>query len=238
VEIGMTDHPMLFSAPMILALQREAKEPGTGTGKTQTRRGLKLAPDDKLRQSPFSPSGLETAHGQPVRLRIHPGDRVWCRETVRAVEMESGLDCVEYAADGSLRAIESTQEASDRWIDLAHYRGKRNASVNSIHMPRWASRLTLYVSEVRVPRLQEIRDADARAEGVCFDPSLPADVHRCRLDLDPRTKGADWLTDWSAKDVYRQLWEHLNGPGSWAENPWVACYSFKLVLANIDSLEG
>jgi hypothetical protein len=61
-------------------------------------------------------------------------------------------------------------------------------------------------------------------------------LQRYWLDLDPSTKGADWLTDWSAKDVYRQLWEHLNGPGSWAENPWVAAYTFRPVLGNIDTL--
>ncbi|OLP56791.1 hypothetical protein BJF92_12015 [Rhizobium rhizosphaerae] len=105
-----------------------------------------------------------------------------------------------------------------------------------MHMPRWASRITLIVTEVRVERLQAIREADAIAEGIephksgwmpyatMFyesDGVTPANYH-----VDPRIS-------------YMQLWESINGPRSWDENPMVAVYTFAPpILANIDSLPG
>ena len=73
----------------------------------------------------------------------------------------------------------------------------------SIHMPRHASRITLEVTGVRVERLQDISEADAIAEGVYTDPACPA------------------------YDAYAQLWDEINGLGSWEANPWVWVVEFK-----------
>lgn len=82
---------------------------------------------------------------------------------------------------------------------------------NPRYMPRWASRLTLTVTDVRVQRLQEISEEDALAEGVeHHPPGRPAEL------------------------LYRVLWEQINGPGSWDANPWVAAYTFTVERANID----
>jgi len=75
----------------------------------------------------------------------------------------------------------------------------------SIHMPRIASRITLEITSVRVERLQDISEADAQAEGVYTDPACPA------------------------YDAYQTLWDQINGPDSWAENPWVWVIEFKRV---------
>jgi len=72
----------------------------------------------------------------------------------------------------------------------------------SIFMPLWASRITLKIEGVRVERLQEISEADAKAEGVS---------HSCDRD---------------DVDAYRELWESINGPGSWSENPFVWVITF------------
>jgi len=83
-------------------------------------------------------------------------------------------------------------------------------SVPSIHMPRWASRITLEVTGVRVERLQDISEADAMAEGApwaaCGSPQ-----------------------EGSQKAGYARLWESINGPGSWDANPWVWVVEFKRV---------
>lgn len=225
------DHPMLFSTPMILALLREAKEPGTG--KTQTRRIIKPQPHGRISMvTSFNHGRMEIAFGPDMRAKdgspkwwrplAQHGDRVWCRETwggyhgaPTAEEFAGGVP-VFYRADP-----EDAAAGIDRWRP-------------SIHMPRWASRLTLYVSEVRVQRLQDISEADCIAEGppmlremrglgppldgiMVIDPAQP------HVSMAPRT----W---------YRELWGRLNGPGSWDANPWVAAYSFRPVLGNIDTL--
>ena len=78
----------------------------------------------------------------------------------------------------------------------------------SIHMPRWASRITLELTGVRVERLQSISHEDAWDEGI--RPGADG-LYSC-----PNASFAE-----TPVDAYRQLWEHLNGPKTWAENPWV-----------------
>ena len=91
-------------------------------------------------------------------------------------------------------------------------------------MPRWASRLTLTVTDVRVQRLQDISEADAQAEGL-------VEVYE------------GWATDsagrhWgpTARDSYRILWNDLHGPEAWAANPWVAALTFETHRHNIDQI--
>lgn len=90
----------------------------------------------------------------------------------------------------------------------------------SIHMLRWASRILLEVVSVRVERLQDISEADAWAEGV-----------QCVSHIDYRSaKTEDGKELHShAVDLYRDLWESINGPGSWGDNPWVWVVEFKRV---------
>ena len=82
----------------------------------------------------------------------------------------------------------------------------------SIHMPRWASRITLEITGVRVERLREISEADVQAEGWTRRPEVSTDpqVHK--------EAARDWFMD---------LWESINGPGSWDANPWVWAIEFR-----------
>ncbi|MHB0973915.1 MAG: ASCH domain-containing protein [Thiobacillus sp.] len=82
----------------------------------------------------------------------------------------------------------------------------------SIHMPRVASRITLEIVSVRVERLQDISESDALAEGVSPDMGL------CWQSGDDTPRG-----------MYGELWESINGPGSWDANPWVWVVEFKRV---------
>jgi hypothetical protein len=92
---------------------------------------------------------------------------------------------------------------ADGWEDpTGHYRW-----TPSIHMPRAASRINLNVTGVRIERLQDISEVDALAEGA-----------RQYIDKDPDYGYAGW---------YRALWESINGPESWSDNPWVWVIEFQ-----------
>ncbi len=122
-----------------------------------------------------------------------PGDLLWVRET-HYVESSGYVDGsgrrILYRADG---------EAPTTWTP-------------SIHMPRWASRLTLRITDVRVERLQEISADDCRAEG------HPTDWSR---------SPAPEVHDDAARDWYRDLWDSINGSGAWDANPWVWVVEFE-----------
>ena len=91
-------------------------------------------------------------------------------------------------------------------------------------MPRWASRLTLEVTGVRVERVQDISEVDAEAEGIeCFDPDRDASI--CRIP------GGEWEYD-TARNAFRDLWDSINGARGygWDANPWVWIVEFKRVF--------
>ncbi len=197
------EHPILFSAPMVRAILAGAK--------TQTRRTLGPSSLDLLNdgRSPECVAKADCPH--PV------GTCLWVRETWRTVaELDSykprlidekakdagfsrGFAPFEYAADGA--RIGWT--APDWPEDLAPGRWRP-----SIFMPRWASRITLEVTQVRVQRLREINEDDARAEGVV---PLQMDAGSCL----PSFEG---------------LWDSINVKRApWASNPWVWAYTFRVV---------
>lgn len=97
---------------------------------------------------------------------------------------------------------------------------------------RWASRLTLTVTDVRVERLQDISADDAEAEGITIDKTADVRVYRERA-----ATNAEAARRWHAYRIgqYRRLWDSINGPGSWDANPFVAAYTFTVEHANIDA---
>lgn len=188
----MTEKPILFSAPMVRAILN-------GT-KTQTRRTVKPQPEAAHGGEPYWHIGGYRAWQyrgvtDPARMGTHnpivcpygePGDRLWVREAWYSPPAPLN-DCLGYVADGD------------------HPHGVIYRKRPSIHMPRWASRITLEVTGVRVERLQDISTHDCWAEGI---PSSP--------DVNPRHE-------------YEELWTSINGPGSWKVNPWVWCIEFRRV---------
>ena len=98
----------------------------------------------------------------------------------------------------------------------------------SIHMPRWASRITLEIVSVRVERVREITEEDARAEGgspcTWFIPRGKENDTDCHVDISglpgyPHERP-------SYKNAFANLWESIHGPGSWEQNPWVWVIEF------------
>lgn len=201
----MTDRPILFSAPMVRALL-------AGT-KTQTRRVVKPQPTGLLGQLPADSARPEKwwfSGGPPPFASFEracpygvPGDRLWVRETWRPVHSGDPSQGAQYRAD-----------KPDVWNDVTRWRP-------AIHMFRWASRLTLTITDVRVERLNDISEADADAE--CFGGDFP---ERVLPEVFPAREGG-W-GHLSIVECYARLWEHINGPGSWAANPWVWAVSFEV----------
>ncbi|MCG7574886.1 hypothetical protein MHM39_15040 [Phaeobacter sp. CNT1-3] len=217
----MTDHPILFSAPMVRALLDGSK--------TQTRRIIKdrgALPefcggryDDQNDPSCWGFQDYERGKwitlDQWQRWRFvpyRPGDRLWARENWRP--------------HGAGNGILSEQDTS--WCtgpdDVEHMADAPEESFAqfrfypSIHMPRWASRLTLVVTDVRVQRLQEISEADAAAEAPPQHPSYPDDFY-C-----------------SCKEAFEFLWKTTYDRDAWDQNPWVVATTFTTHHCNIDKM--
>lgn len=142
--------------------------------------------------------------------KVRPGDRLWVREAWGTID----LGAPHRIEDILFRADPGNDEWNGRWSP-------------SIHMPRWASRLTLTVTDVRVQRLQEISEADADAE--CFGGDFP---HRVLPHLFPDADKAGHL---SLRECFAALWNSLHGPDAWAANPEVVALTFTVEQRNIDA---
>lgn len=204
----MKERPILMSAPMVRAILDGRK--------TQTRRIVKPTPEWIGQSGVLSYRGRV---GLPHALSPfgQPGDRLWVREAFRFLDSFDG-DSPNTVGNRCLVAgypkpWAPTHYEADGWRDNWMNVGTAPGSVTAgklrpgIHMPRWASRITLEVVSVRVERLQDISDEDAIAEGIY-----------------PTSTG---LYPGSAKAEYRKLWEQINGAGSWDVNPWVWVISFR-----------
>lgn len=213
----MTVKPIIFSAPMVRALLEGRK--------TQTRRVLKPQPGGSYLGLLNRPRGLRAwfAGGQgeyssrEINLRYRIGDLLWVRETWAPLHALTHNDpgTQALADNGFYRADCSTVDG-----EIARWR-------SSIHMPRWASRITLEVTGVKVEKLQDISEADARAEGIewrygAWGTWNPDGTNRCGGSHDPR-------------EAYRCLWININGAGSWEADPWVVAITFKVHRQNIDA---
>jgi hypothetical protein len=197
------ERPIIFSAAMVRAIL-------DGT-KSQTRRIVKPQGDRIWPHVfPSGASGWMTdaahAHGDTTALFCpygQPGDRLWLREKHSIENRYRNVWCT-YAADGHRQAVPAPQLVTV----------SRPGMRPSIHMPRWASRITLEVTGIRAERLQDISFSDVKAEGCEIRQFwiFGADDAR-RLEV--------------ARTVYKQLWESINGPDSWDANPWVWVVRFR-----------
>jgi len=221
----MSDKGVIFSAPMVRALLDGRK--------TQTRRLLAGAPKADgwhCDPDPASQSGQRfVADGGGVSLPCivpyAPGDRLYVRENWQALShgdylpTKSSISDVRYAA---------TDPLADADKDVRGYPWRP-----SIHMPRWASRLWLAVTEVRVQRLQDCSEADAMAEGIQRDsiPDGPIPGGNTSFGY-PGYSGFD-----TAISAYTTLWNSLHTAEGerWQDNPWVVAISFSVHRGNIDA---
>lgn len=203
----MRERPILFSSPMVVrAILSGAK--------TQTRRIIK--PQPQYRHGVLFPQGSSTGFSPDLLAGAcpfgKPGDRLWVREPFACVRTQE-MRYVEYKADRSLSDFDGYDNpAGGRWRP-------------SIHMPRWASRILLEITGVRVERLHEISEADAQAEGV--ERVVAGVGWRRYCDPDSEEVGVPPCGD--ARRSFRSLWKFINGDESWNANPWVWVVEFKRV---------
>lgn len=203
----MTERGMIFNGEMVRAILDGSK--------TQTRRVMKPQPANDIERGTFPNAeaygwvssqkhkfGSATAHFCPFGK---PGDRIWVRETWthESIDAENGSYSPDY------RATANGQPLDGRWTP-------------SIHMPRWASRITLEITNVGVQRLQSISQNDAVREGLV---RLPASGRYCINQGDQYFGGASH----DAREVFSWLWSSIYGVESWQANPWVWVIEFRRV---------
>lgn len=209
------ERPILFSAPMVSAILERRK--------TQTRRVILKVPtaanrvivaadgsgDVKFVEQ-VGRAGLVMTGWRPCPFG-GAGDRLWVRETHHLTSSNLVIYRADYPQNAEARGMENIPPESDvRWRP-------------SIHMPRWASRTTLEVTEARVERVQEIDTGDVFAEGIprpaCLtDPSVPR-------------FGSDVTLRSNALGAFRELWDSLNARRGfgWDANPWVWVIGFRVI---------
>jgi hypothetical protein len=151
------------------------------------------------------------------------GARLWVRETARATATEEGIDCIHYMADDHCRAIMVSEYGP--WRKMRAYGGGHARAVPSIHMPRWASRITLEITGVRVERLNDISEEDAIAEGIESRLVSPDSMTYDVMYKNYLTGNFDQVEQGS----YQSLWEMINGTDSRVSNPYVWVIEFKRV---------
>jgi len=213
------ERPILFSGAMVRALLEGSK--------TQTRRIVKPQPtwvgdpDVPFRTSDANPNGIICCKYGVV------GDRLWVRETC----WSDGCN-VYYSADGGHKTFGASNEFYDRLLTLHHYAGGFSQKVPSIHMPRWASRVTLEITAVRVERLNDISNEDCIAEGIA---AIGKGVRMA--DGNYAQAGRYETKSSTVRQLYSELWESINGSGSWDLNPWVWVIEFKrLDTSNVNGV--
>ena len=218
----MRERPILFSGAMVRAILEGRK--------TMTRRVIKPQPQDvgyggECCVRPYCTGtpwplayyarwGACWNSSSPLYCPYAPvGRKLWVRETWK---VSSNLD--EFAPNelpNYYKTRENVRYLADPDTDLS---GKKRVS---IHMPRWASRITLEVTAVRVERLQDITDEDAKAEGVELAAAFASFVFD--------TQGQRAARKSAYRSAFADLWEEINGSGSWEANPWVWVVEFRRV---------
>lgn len=210
----MKERGMIFNAEMVRAILDGRK--------TQTRRPI------KWKQTRFTeiaerddgslwPWAEDCERGGDIWFACpygEVGDRIWVRETFRVHSRATDVATLVYRASVRNSWTEQTHRVP---VAVCNKPATPEKWTPSIHMPRWASRITLEITDVRVERLNNISYDDAISEGIkqewtCIDPGLGSYAHKNDV-----------------QDDYETLWKSIYGDDSWQANPWVWVIEFKRV---------
>lgn len=207
----MKERPIIFSAPMVRAILEGRK--------TQTRRVVKPQPRTRADIGHFG-AGMPfiRAASKPVRCPYgQPGDRLWVRETCAIRSIGGAVkDSIHYAATPELGRFLQSDMRTFADSKPPPFQGRWTPS---IHMPRWASRINLEVTGVRVEQLSGVKEADCWAEGIERSTESP-------------TQASTMFSDYAhPRCAFMHLWEQINGAGSWNANPWVWAIEFQRVMS-------
>ncbi|HBR6634440.1 TPA: hypothetical protein ACHJAM_000698 [Klebsiella pneumoniae] len=223
----MTERGMIFNGEMVRAILDGRK--------TQTRRIMKIQPEHSgfgLRRVIDSKNGsddgkyfwsLSDACGLKIRSKSFTcpfgsvGDRIWVREAFRVHSRATEVATLVYKASERNSWTEQTNRVP---VSVCNKPATPEKWTPSLHMPRWASRLLLEITDVRVERLNAISEEDARAEGIidggCLNCGEPEPCGCANPEPD-------------ATDAFAYLWQSIYGSDSWNANPWVWVIEFKRV---------
>jgi hypothetical protein len=203
----MKQRPILFSKPMVFAIMDGIK--------TQTRRVVKPQPDEYAAmqgdQCMLVHDSSPDMHNSELIACPYgkPGDQLWVKETVW---VDADTKEFKWYAHQRIFKVDRVRDNARLWP--------------SIHMKRAWSRIQLEITGVRVERLQDISEDDAKAEGVESDHTEFEMIYWVEgvtgYKLSERYAA-------SAKEAYERLWESINGEGSWDANPWVWVVEFKVL---------
>ncbi|MFK0090970.1 hypothetical protein ACIQUS_27270 [Pseudomonas sp. NPDC090755] len=210
------ERPILFSAPMVRAILEGRK--------TVTRRAVKIQPRTKGDIGSYGLGQPFIRHPDPTKRNPEcpygrPGDRLWVRETwLEDPEDDGTWAYTQYmGCKGSpLSEIPKRFQKPEHCIFRASWNGTDLLWRPSIHMPRWASRILLEITDVRVERLQDISVQQVREEG--------CEVREFWLfgaDAEKRQH--------IAASMFGGLWKDINGQESWDANPWVWVVKFRRI---------
>ena len=201
------ERPILFNADMVNAILSGRK--------TQTRRIVKPTKDRNGSGCHLAPCEIAgEVNGGDYALCPYgqPGDRLWVRENfLYLMHGDVTTGDIKYCASIDSRSAAGSKNPGYWWR-------KRP----SIHMPRWASRITLEIVSVRVERLKQISERDALQEGIGL----------VLADNWPDPKAMSEAVAKSRRAGFKLLWESINGSDSWDTNPWVWVVEFKRVEAS------
>ena len=203
----MKERPILFSATMVRAILAGVK--------TQTRRIVKPLPLRVNRQTNSMELDVEAMDDGRLLQRCpygQPGDRLWVRETWRTHSIRHDRIAPRDLSPHGDAMIH--YDASMQFVAPFLGRGR-----SPIHMPRWASRIDLEIVSVRAEWLNDISEADAMAEGATCESALTG---RHTAEGDAEERG-------SHVAGFAGIWESINGPGSWEDNPLVWRIEFRRV---------
>jgi hypothetical protein len=225
----MKERPILFSGPMVQAILDGRKTQTRRVIKMQPPRGYEIAPyctgsPDKGWSHYFRRAGVWNSYERFWSPYGITGDRLWVRETFKITRLaeangetlDSTFPNICYRADsGTALYIDKKV-----WDHVTPNDGKFKPS---IFMPRWASRINLEITKVRVEHLDDISESDAEAEGVRIPVTPDGHWAQCiSRKYVPKTP--------TFREHFRMLWEEINGKTyPWGSNPWVWVIEFKRI---------
>lgn len=201
-------HPILFSTPMVQGLLDDRKKQTRRTkGLEEVNKNLDVILDLKMisdNEKVYALVRTKSKGTYKVLCPYNVGDVLWVRETFREIKQDNGNPRIEYKAT-------ETINLSDKWKP-------------SIFMPKPACRIFLKIKSIRVERLQDINEKDAKAEGA--KDTLKFSELKCMKDL------GHWIIPrpFSQHQFgFLSIWCNINGPKNWLLNPFVWVYEFEKI---------
>lgn len=215
------DKPILMNGEMVTATIEEIKN--------QTRRPIKNCIGDGTKENPLRMDLIKCEFGCV-------GDLLWVRENTECVTSGDGTDLSNYCADKKPVLYSNCDDAeyNGSWAHWDYLRAVRP----SIHMERWASRITLEITDIKAERIQDISEEDALSEGLKIFNEDDANLYYTGISTIEMWPSEDWVLD-NPIEAFKNLWDSIYAGTAfkWDKNPYVWVVKFKRHMVNIDNFK-